>query len=154
QGGEGADRAMGLFMNTLPIRIRVGEEGVEAGVRQTHRLLAELLRHEYASLALAQRCSGGPAPTPLFSALLNFRHSAGMTEARSDERKRAWEGIQSLYGEERTNYPLTFSLDDVGEGFQLTAQVEETIEAKRVCQFMHTALESLVEALEREPGRA
>ena len=40
QGGAGADRVMGLFINTLPVRIRVGEEGVEASVRRTHALLA------------------------------------------------------------------------------------------------------------------
>ena len=74
QGGEGADRVMGLFINTLPVRIEVGEEGVENAVRQTHRLLADLLRHEHASLALAQRCSAVPAPAPLFSSLLNYRH--------------------------------------------------------------------------------
>jgi len=39
---------------------------VEASVRQTHSLLAELLRHEHAPLALAQRCSGVAAPLPLF----------------------------------------------------------------------------------------
>ena len=78
QGGAGADRVLGLFINTLPVRIRVGEEGVEASVRRTHTLLAELLRHEHASLALAQRCSAVPAPAPLFSALLNYRHSQGM----------------------------------------------------------------------------
>ena len=77
QGGEGADRVMGLFINTLPVRIRVGEESVEASVRSTHALLADLLRHEHASLALAQRCSAVPAPAPLFSALLNYRHSPG-----------------------------------------------------------------------------
>ena len=42
QGGAGADRVMGLFINTLPIRIGIGEEGVEASVRRTHTLLGEL----------------------------------------------------------------------------------------------------------------
>ena len=93
QGGEGADRVMGLFINTLPVRISVGEEGVEASVRRTHALLADLLRHEHASLALAQRCSAVPAPAPLFSALLNYRHSPGAAQAPSAEPMQAWQGI-------------------------------------------------------------
>ena len=50
-------------------------------VRHTHALLASLLRHEHASLALAQRCSALPAPAPLFSALLNYRYSPGAEQA-------------------------------------------------------------------------
>ncbi|MDP9040030.1 MAG: amino acid adenylation domain-containing protein, partial [Acidobacteriota bacterium] len=153
QGGVGSDRAMGLFINTLPVRIRIGEEGVEASVRRTHTQLAELLMHEHTSLALAQRCSGVPAPLPLFSALLNYRHIL-MIGRKGAEERRAWEGIRGLYGEERTNYPLTLSVDDLGEGFGLTVQVDRSIEPKRVCEYMHTALESVVEALESEPGRA
>src|SRR5262249_20851163 len=46
KGGEGADRVMGLFINTLPARLRVGEEGVEASGRSVHKLLAELSGRE------------------------------------------------------------------------------------------------------------
>src|SRR5882762_4828612 len=154
QGGAGADRVMGLFINTLPVRIRIGEESVEASVRRTHEQLAELLRHEHASLALAQRCSRVPAPLPLFSALLNYRHSGGAARASSKEAERAWAGMEWVRGEERTNYPFTLSVGDLGEGFRLTVQTLVSINAKRVCEFMRTALEGLIEALETAPARA
>ncbi|MGO8655189.1 condensation domain-containing protein, partial [Rhizobium ruizarguesonis] len=49
--GAGADRAMGLFMNTLPLRLDLDETGVEESVRIAHARVAELLSHEHASLA-------------------------------------------------------------------------------------------------------
>ena len=49
--------------------------------------------------------------------------------------------------EERTNYPLTLSVDDFGEGFQLTAQTQAPIVPHRVCDFMQVALERLVDTL-------
>ena len=152
-GGVGAERAMGLFMNTLPVRMRVGERGAEESVRGAHRQLAELMRHEHASLAQAQRCSGVPAPAPLFTSLLNYRHSAGAGQVRSEEKARAWEGIKGLYGKSLNNYPVTLNVDDLGEGFSLRTLVEASVDAHRVCQYMHTALESLAEALENEPSR-
>ncbi|SFW91480.1 Phosphopantetheine attachment site, partial [Pseudomonas sp. NFACC09-4] len=148
QGGEGADRALGMFINTLPLRVRVGSTGVRAGVKATHARLAALLAHEHASLALAQRCSGVAAPTPLFSALLNYRHSA---PTASSEALPAWNGIEVLGGEERTNYPLMLSVDDLGDGFSLTVQAVTGIDAARVGAYMETALASLVEALEHAP---
>src|SRR6202035_5731888 len=152
QGGEGADRVTGLFINTLPVRINVSKEGVEAAVRHTHVLLADLMRHEHASLALAQRCSAVPAPAPLFSALLNYRHNPGATS--SEERLQAWDGIRMLRGQERTNYPFTLSINDLGEGLSLDAQTPASVGPMRVCEFMRTALEALVEALETAPSKA
>jgi amino acid adenylation domain-containing protein/non-ribosomal peptide synthase protein (TIGR01720 family) len=149
-GAEGADRALGLFINTLPIRLRVGRESVEKGVRRAHALLGELMRHEHTSLALAQKCSGVAAPTPLFSCLLNYRH--GMQQAElSSKAARAWVGIQVLDSGDQTNYPLTMSVDDLGDGFALTAQAVRSIEPRRICDYMRTALEQLVEALESSP---
>ncbi|MCE0464986.1 AMP-binding protein, partial [Pseudomonas uvaldensis] len=152
QGGEGTDRALGMFINTLPLRISVGTQGVRAGVRATHGRLSALLGHEHASLSLAQRCSGVPASLPLFSALLNYRHSAAQTP--SDPAISAWHGIHTLSMEERTNYPLMLSVDDLGEGFLLTAQAVAQVGAQRVCGYMHTALEGLVQALEQAPDTA
>jgi amino acid adenylation domain-containing protein len=152
QGGAGADRVMGPFINTLPVRVRVAGEGVEASVRRTHALLADVLRHEHASLALAQRCSGVHAPAPLFSALLNYRHSAG--KAEPEDTRRAWTGFQGVHSEERTNYPVVLSVDDLGDGFRLVAQVPDPVGAERVCAMMHKTLEGLVRALETAPSRA
>ena len=39
--GAGADRAMGLFINTLPLRLDLDGTGVEDAVRRTHARLAE-----------------------------------------------------------------------------------------------------------------
>ncbi|MCF5710655.1 amino acid adenylation domain-containing protein, partial [Pseudomonas syringae] len=149
QGGDGADRSLGMFINTLPLRLNVGEQGVREGVKATHARLTALLGHEHASLALAQRCSAIAPPLPLFSALLNYRHSA--ERQVSDQGDRAWGGIEVLGWNERTNYPLTLAVDDLGEGFALTVQATAGIDPQRVCDYMETALESLVDALEHSP---
>ena len=150
QGGAGADRAIGMLINTLPLRLEIGDQAVEDSVRRVHALLTELLRHEHAPLALAQRCSAVPAPAPLFSSLLNYRHSAPGDATTFA----TWEGVEILSAEERTNYPVTLSVEDLGEGFELTAQTLACIGADRLCDLMKVALEGLAEALERAPGTA
>jgi amino acid adenylation domain-containing protein len=152
-GGAGAERVMGPFINTLPVRICIGNEGTEATVQHTHRLLADLLRHEHAPLGLAQRASGVPAPAPLFSALLNYRHAGGETGNKKEE-KQAWDGIRVLQVEESSNYPIALSVDDFGKGFQLSAQTAPWIGAQRICEYMGTALKSLVKTLESAPAAA
>src|SRR5262245_52915737 len=141
-----------MFVNTRLVRIKIAGQGVEEGVRRTHALLGDLMRHEHASLALAQRSSGAPAAGPLFTSLLNYRHNerargAGRTQAGG-------RGIEILASEEWTNYPLSLSVDDLGEGVRLTAHAQRPIEAERVCGYVHKALEELVSALEQAPQRA
>jgi amino acid adenylation domain-containing protein len=146
QGGVGASRGIGLFINTLPLRIQLEGHSVASAVQQVHMHLADLMRHEHASLALAQRCSSVAAPTPLFSALLNFRHSLGSQSEASQ-----LSGLVELRGEARTNYPLTLSVDDRGDGFSLQVQTIPLIGSARVCDYVHSSLEVLAQALKQKP---
>ncbi|HET6378043.1 MAG TPA: amino acid adenylation domain-containing protein [Methylocella sp.] len=149
-GSEGVSRAPGIFINTLPIRIRLDSTPAAAGVQKTHRLLTSLLRHEHASLALAQRCSAIHAPAPLFTALLNYRHSPedAKTSCRAAN---GLEGVLTLYSEERSNYPCDLTVDDFGEGFRLTAQTQKPVSPEHLCILMQSALERLTDALENTP---
>ncbi|RML34065.1 Syringopeptin synthetase A [Pseudomonas syringae pv. atrofaciens] len=150
--GQGAERALGMFINTLPLRVAAGEQGIESAVRTTHARLAALVSHEHAPLSLAQGCSGVAAPTPLFSALMNYRHVAvGAQTPQQAGQTRTWAGVEVLGGEERTNYPLSLSVDDLGESFGLTVQAVAGIDARRICGYMHTVLEQLADALDSRP---
>ena len=149
QGVAGVEQAMGMYINTLPVRLSVNTQPVSEAVRETHTRLMALIKHEHAPLALAQRCSGVPAPLPLFSALLNYRHSTPL-----ETESAAWGGIEILSAEGRTNYPLTLAVDDLGEEFDLEVQAVEEINAERVCGYMREALVSLVTALEQTPDQA
>ncbi|KPA93949.1 AMP-binding protein, partial [Pseudomonas asplenii] len=82
-----------------------------------------------------------------FSAMLNYRQSR-------DEEQAAWPGIETLASDGRTNYALSLSVNDLGEGFRLIALTLASVGAQRICELMETALESLVEALEQQPGTA
>ncbi|MBA2674104.1 non-ribosomal peptide synthetase, partial [Ramlibacter sp.] len=149
QGGADAGQALGPFINTLPIRICLGVQGVRVGLLQAHQALSALLVHEHAPLALAQRCSALPAQVPLFTALLNYRHDLPQDGVAAAEH-----GLQArvLETEERTNYPLALMVDDLGEGFGLVAQVAAgTVAPQRICGYMLAALRGIVDALESQP---
>ena len=148
QGAAADARAMGMFLNTLPLRLRLDGDSVEQALRRTHMALVELMAHEHAPLALAQRCSAVPANLPLFTSLLNYRHSAAQADAP------VLDGIEHLGGHDRTNYPLSLHVDDLGEGFCLTAEVHRQVSADRVVAYVEQALRQLVDALEQSPQLA
>nr|WP_308207514.1 condensation domain-containing protein [Actinomadura madurae] len=148
----GADRVPGLFINTLPVRVRVGGTGAGEALEALRGQLAELLVHEHAPLSLAQRASGVPGGSPLFTALFDFRHHhrSGAPDQRDAVRT---PGIGTVYtpAEGSTNYPVTVLVDDLGTGFALT--VNAAAEAgPEICRMLHACLRNLVTALENDPA--
>ena len=145
QSGPGADRVVGMFINTLPVRIEVDGTGAAESVRRTHGQLADLLAHEHAPLSLAQRCSAIPAPAPLFSSLFNYRYSPEIAA------EMAWPGVEVVFAAERTNYPLSMAVDDSGVGFVLTALGQAGVDAGQVCRYLQTSVAGLLDLLEHAP---
>ncbi|KAF9361384.1 hypothetical protein BGX34_007191 [Mortierella sp. NVP85] len=161
QNDQEAGHTIGVFINTLPFRCDINSQSVRQCVRQAHTRLASLLDHEYASLALAQKCSGVPSGTPLFNGLMNYLHTSppsgnsrpGM-EFTSEEEQVHYPGLEFLWGRERTNYPVGINMLDCGTALGLAVQTEHPIDPSRVESYMREALENLVVALENDPDTA
>ena len=113
QGTEGAERALGLFINTLPVRIKMAQ-GIEQSLRQTHESLSALLHHEHASLGLAQHASGLASGMPLFTSLLTIA-----IVHRNTKVVPLIFGRVEVIGRGAYQLPIGMAVDDLGEGFQL-----------------------------------
>lgn len=148
-GNSGVQRSLGIYINTLPVRLDLQRIAAGDLLSQMHRELSELLGHEHASLATAQRCSDITGARPLFTSVLNYRHSAA--EAGTTELAMA-AGIEVISSREWTNYPVVLSVDDFGDRFRLVTQTDQSVVPQRVIGYVLTAVRSLLEALERSPG--
>src|SRR4030095_16014145 len=99
---------VGLFINTLPLRVRVEEkETILAWLRGLQEQQVDARAFEYTPLSQVQGWSGVPRGTPLFDSILVFENYP-MDEALTDEL--CGLEIETVHSIERTNYPLTVAV--------------------------------------------
>jgi amino acid adenylation domain-containing protein len=146
-GADGIGQVVGMFINTLPIRVSLCDVTAPELVAAVNRKLASLLVHEQASLALAQQCSGLAPGLPLFGSLLNYRHGQDPGAASA-----ALKGMRALASEERSTYPISASVDDLAHGFALTLHAVGVAPDRMAGYFIH-ALDALIHALAAAPER-
>jgi amino acid adenylation domain-containing protein/non-ribosomal peptide synthase protein (TIGR01720 family) len=101
-----ADRVVGLFLNTVPLRQLLPGGRWSDLVRQTRGAEQALLPHRRYPLARIQRERGGQ---PLFDTVFNFTHFHVLEELRRIDRVE----VLSEYASDQTYFPLTaqFNLD-------------------------------------------
>ncbi|TDF41775.1 non-ribosomal peptide synthetase [Alteromonadaceae bacterium M269] len=146
QGTVGSEHMMGVFINTLPIKVDVADTSALAFIQQVNTDLVSLLSYEQTPLVQVQKHSGIPSEQPLFSALMNYRHSG-----KNDNQADTIQGIEMSHSGARNNYPLTLSVDDYGEqGFGLVGLFDQSVNAEQLMGYMQCALVVLLEGLESE----
>ncbi len=148
--GTGAERVPGPFINTLPVRATAGQVPAAAALAAMQGQLAGLLVHEHASLTLAQQASGVTAPAPLFATLFNYRY---LRPAAAGPRT-GLGGISVVTGGERTNYPVTVSVDDTGDGFAVDVLAVSPVDPDLLGGLVLAAAQGLASALANAPGTA
>jgi amino acid adenylation domain-containing protein/non-ribosomal peptide synthase protein (TIGR01720 family) len=102
----GGDQALGLFLNNLPVRVRLGEGTWIDLARATFESERSMLPHRRYPFADIQADQGG---RPLFETAFNFVHFHVYRQTRE------FSGLEVVdrYGYEETNFPLVvnFGLD-------------------------------------------
>ena len=100
----GVEEMVGLFINTLPVRVAVNsDEGVGGYLRRLQEQQVEVRQYEYSPLVEVQGWSEVPKGTPLFETLIAFENYP-VGEALG-ERSAGLE-VRDVRNTERNSYPL------------------------------------------------
>ena len=103
----GADKMVGLFINSLPVVLTVDENTALTDYLQTvHQQLIERESYSYLPLSDVQRLS--PLPLPLFDSLLVFENYP-INEAIGAQTQNAGLEVQGIRSFDGTNYGLSIS---------------------------------------------
>ena len=115
---SGVESMVGLFINTLPVRVQVeGESELLPWLLQLQEQQVEREQYSYISLSQMQRLSEVPPGTSLFESIVVFEN---YPEENSLFSPPGGLQITHLQGIERTNYPLTL---EVMVGEKLSARI-------------------------------
>ena len=103
---EGVEQMVGLFINTLPVRVQIDTEAqVGQWLKQLQLEQTEMRQFEYSPLVEVQRWSEVERGVPLFESILVFETFPNTNPAKNGEP--GGPGVPAVERFQTTNYPLT-----------------------------------------------
>ena len=152
---DGADGMLGLFINTLPVRLRVPESlSLLEWLPELQQDQAEMEAHGHLPLVQIQKLAERTADTPLFETLLVFENYP-TGESGGEPREEPVAGISAFRTFEATNYPFNLLVapgDEITLRFQLDSHRVETTAASRALHHLKNLVLSMAEEPESVPG--
>ncbi|MER6844293.1 amino acid adenylation domain-containing protein [Streptomyces platensis] len=142
----GAEAMIGLFIDTVPVRVTVGDQGPAlTWLRRIQEEQAEARDFAYAGLADVQRWSG-LGETRLFDSIVVFENYP------YDEQGATEQGIRigTYRSDEHTNYPLTLTAH-AGDQLTLALGYDPDLFGEATVHRLAGHLESLLDALVTAP---
>ncbi|CAB4873911.1 unannotated protein [freshwater metagenome] len=148
----GVESMVGLFINTLPVRVRFEPgESIETVLSRLQAEQADLLAHHYLGLAEIQRIAGSGE---LFDTLTVFESypvdEAGLTEQASSIDNMSVTGVEV---EDATHYPLTVMIV-ADSRIHLTFKYLRDLFDSSVVDALATRLTTIVESFVADPTAA
>ncbi|WP_026425984.1 non-ribosomal peptide synthetase [Actinokineospora inagensis] len=146
----GVELMIGLFINTVPVRVRLdrGESLAEAA-RRVQAEQSALIEHQHLSLAETRRGSGF---TELFDTLTVFESYPVDTEALGAAEAAAGLRVTGVSGTDATDYPVTLTAE-VGRTLELSLEYRPDVVDRATATTLAADLLRVLDALAADPSR-
>jgi amino acid adenylation domain-containing protein len=143
---DGAESMIGMFVNTLPIRVGVAADApLVPWLRQLQDRMAEMRQYEYTPLIKIHGWTEVPRTLPLLSSLVGFENYP------VDEAVRGASGFSDPRLFEKTNYPLTLIVKP-GNGLTMRIMYDMRLFDRTTVERIVAHLHALVRGITSAPA--
>ncbi|HEX8243298.1 MAG TPA: amino acid adenylation domain-containing protein, partial [Longimicrobium sp.] len=155
----GVEEMVGMFINTVPVRIRIPRSGsIAEWIQAAHLEQAEARLYEHAPLAELRTWSQVPAESGLFETLLVYENypvdalEQGTDELNTSEDPDAFQ-VTAAHSPERTNYPLSLVAAPFHHAFRITATYDPGRLRAESVRALLDGLARVLEQVAADPSR-
>ena len=146
---EGVDGMLGLFVNTLPTRVRLAPaQPLRTALADLHARQVTLLDHQHLGLAEIQRAADLPALLDTMTVFENYPFDEAALSASEDA---AGLAVRGVGGRDATHYPLTLAVTLRDGQLRLVLKHRTDLYDDEAARAVLSDLTSALEALAERP---